>query len=48
MHVVNFDLPDVEHGGIEEYVHRIGDPSHPTFSDQALKVRNRSHSAYRK
>lgn len=24
MHVVNYDLPSVEHGGIGEYVHRIG------------------------
>ena len=23
-HVVNFDLPSIEHGGIEEYTHRIG------------------------
>jgi ATP-dependent RNA helicase DDX3X len=23
-YVVNFDLPSIEHGGIEEYVHRIG------------------------
>jgi len=24
MHVVNFDLPQTQHGGIDEYVHRIG------------------------
>lgn len=24
MHVVNFDLPDAEHDGRNEYVHRIG------------------------
>lgn len=24
MHVINYDLPNVEHGGIDEYVHRIG------------------------
>lgn len=24
MHVVNYDLPSSDHGGIEEYVHRIG------------------------
>ena len=24
MHVINCDLPAVEHGGIDEYVHRIG------------------------
>ncbi|EGY19747.1 hypothetical protein VD0002_g7139 [Verticillium dahliae] len=23
-HVINYDLPSVDHGGIEEYVHRIG------------------------
>ncbi|KAI1823686.1 P-loop containing nucleoside triphosphate hydrolase protein [Xylaria intraflava] len=24
MHVVNYDLPSMEHGGIQEYIHRIG------------------------
>ncbi|TGJ84893.1 hypothetical protein E0Z10_g3876 [Xylaria hypoxylon] len=24
MHVINFDLPNMDHGGIQEYVHRIG------------------------
>lgn len=24
MHVINFDLPSSDHGGIDEYVHRIG------------------------
>ncbi|KAL8796803.1 MAG: hypothetical protein Q9195_000886 [Heterodermia aff. obscurata] len=24
MHVVNYDLPNTDHGGIQEYVHRIG------------------------
>ncbi|KAI0975815.1 P-loop containing nucleoside triphosphate hydrolase protein [Xylaria arbuscula] len=24
MHVINFDLPSMEHGGIQEYIHRIG------------------------
>ncbi|KAI9821489.1 MAG: hypothetical protein M1832_003337 [Thelocarpon impressellum] len=24
MHIVNYDLPSVEHGGIDEYIHRIG------------------------
>ncbi|KHN98827.1 DEAD/DEAH box RNA helicase [Metarhizium album ARSEF 1941] len=24
MHVINYDLPNIEHGGIEEYTHRIG------------------------
>ena len=24
MHVVNFELPKYEHGGIDEYIHRIG------------------------
>jgi Helicase conserved C-terminal domain len=28
MHVINYDLPNVEHGGIDEYVHRIGMSSH--------------------
>lgn len=24
MHVINYDLPSTDHGGIQEYVHRIG------------------------
>lgn len=24
MHVINFDLPKAMHGGITEYIHRIG------------------------
>ncbi|KAI0419031.1 P-loop containing nucleoside triphosphate hydrolase protein [Xylaria grammica] len=24
MHVINYDLPNMDHGGIQEYVHRIG------------------------
>jgi superfamily II DNA/RNA helicase len=24
MHVINFDLPDTNYGGIDEYIHRIG------------------------
>lgn len=27
MHVINFDLPSPEHGGIDEYIHRIGKPN---------------------
>lgn len=27
MHVINFDLPDIEHDGRNEYVHRIGKPT---------------------
>jgi hypothetical protein len=24
MHVINYDLPSMDHDGIDEYVHRIG------------------------
>lgn len=24
LHVINYDLPNIDHGGIEEYTHRIG------------------------
>lgn len=24
MHVINYDMPSMDHGGIEEYTHRIG------------------------
>lgn len=27
MHVINYDLPQMDHGGIEEYTHRIGESS---------------------
>jgi ATP-dependent RNA helicase DDX3X len=30
MHVINYDLPSFQHGGIEEYTHRIG-KSEPTL-----------------
>jgi superfamily II DNA/RNA helicase len=26
MHVINFDLPSRNYGGIDEYIHRIGKP----------------------
>lgn len=25
LHVINFDLPSGQHGGIDEYIHRIGE-----------------------
>lgn len=25
MHVINFDLPAIEHNGPDEYIHRIGE-----------------------
>lgn len=28
-HVVNYDLPSIDHGGIEEYTHRIGKRRYP-------------------
>ena len=24
MHVINYDCPDIEHNGMDEYIHRIG------------------------
>jgi ATP-dependent RNA helicase DDX3X len=32
MHVINYDLPSMDHGGIEEYTHRIGKHSSPQTS----------------
>ena len=29
MHVINYDLPNIDHGGIDEYVHRIGKSPFP-------------------
>jgi ATP-dependent RNA helicase DDX3X len=32
MHVINYDCPDIEHNGMDEYIHRIGmHPSMPSF-----------------
>lgn len=35
-HVINYDLPSMDHGGIEEYTHRIGKPCNPLF--QSIRV----------
>jgi ATP-dependent RNA helicase DDX3X len=32
MHVINFDLPAIEHNGEDEYIHRIGQSFHPRHS----------------
>ena len=39
-HVVNYDLPSLDHGGIEEYVHRIGKStsSHPFIAQPFLTL----------
>lgn len=29
MHVINFDLPSIDHNGEDEYIHRIGKISYP-------------------
>jgi ATP-dependent RNA helicase DDX3X len=31
MHVINYDMPSPQYGGIEEYTHRIGKSSFPKF-----------------
>lgn len=36
MHVVNYDLPSMDHGGIEEYTHRIGMNKYSLFIDLKL------------
>ena len=33
MHVINFDLPTMDYGGIEEYTHRIGTSRTPLAKD---------------
>lgn len=32
MHVINYDLPSTQHGGIDEYIHRIGKVASIRFS----------------
>lgn len=44
MHVINFDLPRVSHGGITEYIHRIGKNPSPHWQ-QSLSI-NRTYGAY--
>lgn len=34
MHIINYDLPSPQYGGIEEYVHRIGE----SYSQSLLKL----------
>lgn len=46
MHVINYDLPSVEHGGIEEYTHRIGKSAH-SWTSLILTTCCRSNWAYR-
>ena len=31
MHIINYDMPSFDHGGIHEYVHRIGRTARMTF-----------------
>lgn len=35
-HVINFDLPSLDHGGIEEYTHRIGRSTWHLFLNRSL------------
>ena len=44
MHVINFDLPSVQYGGIQEYTHRIG--MFQTQPQQSGLIFHRSHWAY--
>lgn len=47
MHVINFDLPNADFGGIEEYTHRIGKPTpFPHLSNPILTPPPRTHCAY--
>lgn len=43
MHVVNFDLPSVAYGGINEYIHRIGKYPINIRSRVAVLIEYRSH-----
>lgn len=40
MHVINYDLPSVDFGGIEEYTHRIGKAHCPCDSPDFFLTRN--------
>lgn len=43
MHVINYDLPSSAHGGITEYVHRIGMSQHHSLSFQIQSMGRRSY-----
>lgn len=38
MHVINFDLPSMMYGGIQEYTHRIGKSKLPFVLDSRLTL----------
>lgn len=41
LHVVNYDMPSTQYGGIQEYIHRIGKPAPP--SSKSLLIKHRSY-----
>ena len=45
-HVINYDLPSVDHGGITEYTHRIG-KWHGNRAQSAANGMNRPYGSYR-
>ncbi|KAH7037445.1 P-loop containing nucleoside triphosphate hydrolase protein [Microdochium trichocladiopsis] len=40
MHVINYDLPSMEHGGIQEYIHRIGRTGRIGYEGRATSFYN--------
>lgn len=46
MHVINYDLPSMDHGGIEEYTHRIGTYDQPLACHSHSNF-SRSHRSHR-
>jgi ATP-dependent RNA helicase DDX3X len=47
MHVINYDLPSMDHGGIEEYTHRIGKSVHAFNLLSTVSDINRPHRSHR-
>ena len=48
LHVINYDLPNVQHGGIHDYVHRIGRTGKqigltPTFYHRTDMIQHSTH-----
>lgn len=46
-HIINYDLPSMDHGGIEEYTHRIGKPKMSFFFYSLAEPSSRSNRSHR-
>ena len=45
-HIINYDLPSMDHGGIDEYIHRIGEWS-KQLCRLSIDASNRPYRSHR-